>query len=84
MSSAYKRDTLLNDLRNYVIEIVYFSNEVRWLTLREDLVPDGFQEKEKKFHEKNKDVITAWDVRNGEWGTFKNTDVQYVQIKDGF
>lgn len=83
----YERDTVLKDMRQYVIETNINGNNVRRLTLREDLLPKNYvQEKhlEEDFHSKNKDFIAAYDVRNNQWVTVDVKTIKYVQVIDGY
>ena len=88
------RDTILNDLRQNVIEVSFTKvngeDRVMWCTLRADLLPESYrtqlteQAAEKNFHKTNTDTIAAWDVQKGGWRSFRIDSIQYVQIKDGF
>lgn len=89
----YERNAVLKDLRQNVIEI-FISNKdspknvVSFrTTLREDLLPKSYQEEkliEHNFHEENKNLISAFNVTNGQWLTVDISDVKYVQIIDGY
>ncbi len=87
----YKRDTLLRDLRESVIEVFFtkVNGEQRAMicTLKPEMLPPSYleeKEQEKKYHKENKDVIAAWDVQKGGWRSFRIDSVSYVQIKDGY
>lgn len=88
---SFDRDTLLNDLRDYVIEVTFTkvdgSNRVMRCTLKPDHLPPNYlkeSSEEKNFHKQNPDVIAAWDVQKGGWRSFRIDSVQYVQIIDGY
>ena len=83
------RDEILKDLRNYVIEVHFdkVNGEHRAMrcTLRPDLLPPKYnedineQKEEQDFHQKNPDVIAAWDIQKGGWRSFRIENVKYVQ-----
>ena len=83
----FNRNEVLKDLRHNVIEITFNEGVVR-LTLKPDLLPKRYIEEdykeEKKFHEENKKLISAFNVMNGEYFTFDIANVRYVQIVDGY
>ena len=64
----FNRNEVLKDLRHNVIEITFNEGVVR-LTLKPDLLPKRYIEEdykeEKKFHEENKKLISAFNVMNG-------------------
>lgn len=85
----YDRDTVLKDLRSYVVEVTFTkvngNTRVMRCTLDPGLLPPSYieeEEKEKTFHKENPDLITAWDVQNGGWRSFRISSVQYMQIID--
>jgi hypothetical protein len=89
----YERDAILKDLRRNVIEIfVSNSNSPKdtiafRATLREDLLPQSYQQEkllEQNFHEENKNLLSAFNVANGQWITVDISNVRYVQIIDGY
>jgi len=80
------RDTILKDLREYVIEVTFTKvngeNRVMRCTLRPDLLPENYineAAEEKTFHQTNPDVIAAWDVQKGGWRSFRVDSVGYLQ-----
>jgi hypothetical protein len=80
------RDTILTDLREYVMEVTFNKQNgeqrVMRCTLRPDLLPPNYVNEaaeEKAFHKVNPDVIAAWDVQKGGWRSFRIDSVQYVQ-----
>jgi hypothetical protein len=82
----FQRDTILNDLREYVIEVTFtkVNGEQRIMrcTLRSDLLPETYvneADEEKAFHRVNPEVIAAWDVQAGGWRSFRVDSVSYVQ-----
>ena len=86
----FDRDTILKDLRKYVIEVTFTKvngeNRVMRCTLRPELLPSRYVEQditeETKFHEQNPDVISAWDIQKGGWRSFRIDSVSYVQNVD--
>lgn len=87
----FDRDTVLNDLRNNVIEVTFtkVNGEERIMrcTLRPDLLPKTFTEEteqEAKFHKENLNTIAAWDVQKGGWRSFRMDSVSYLQIVDAY
>lgn len=87
--ASYNRDTILNDLRHYVIEVSFTKvngeNRIMRCTLRPDLLPEDYAEhadREKEFHASNPDTITVWDVQKGGWRSFHISSVIYVQNVD--
>lgn len=88
----YKRDTLLEDLRNSVVEVTFTkvdgTRRSMRCTLMNDYLPEihktnpAEQEKEKTFHKENPDVIAVWDLQNGGWRSFRVDSVEYVQVLD--
>ena len=82
----FDRDTILKDLRQYVIEVHFtkVNGEDRAMrcTLRPELLPPGYAQditEENKFHSENPDVIAAWDVQKGGWRSFRIDSVKFVQ-----
>ena len=82
----YDRDTILTDLRQYVIEVhftkVNGDNRVMRCTLRPDLLPENYineAAEEKAFHRVNPEVIAAWDVQKGGWRSFRVDTIDYLQ-----
>ena len=82
----FQRDTILNDLREYVIEVTFtkVNGEQRIMrcTLRPELLPPKYAEEiteEKTFQQTNPEVIAAWDVQAGGWRSFRVDSVSYVQ-----
>lgn len=90
----YQRNTLLKDLRENVIEVhfVKVNGEQRVIrcTLQHHLLPQMYQKnlseqrEEEDFHNKNPNVIAAWDVNEGDWKSFRIDSVYYVQIIDNY
>lgn len=86
----FDRDTILKDLRKYVIEVTFTKvngeNRVMRCTLRPELLPTRYVEKdldeETKFHKENPEVISAWDIQKGGWRSFRIDSVSYVQNVD--
>lgn len=92
--SMYQRDVLLNDLRKNVIEVTFTKvngdQRIMRCTLMENMLPAAYrtnpEEKanEGEFHQKNPDVIAAWDVQAGGWRSFRIDSVTYVQVIDSY
>jgi hypothetical protein len=90
----YQRDALLNDLRKNVIEVTFTKTNgeqrIMRCTLMENMLPATYKtnpdEKasESDFHQKNKDVIAAWDVQAGGWRSFRIDSATYVQVIDSY
>lgn len=89
----YDRDTVLKDLRDYVIEVTFTkvdgTTRIMRCTLDPKLLPPTYigedEQKEKTFHKENPNVISAWDVQKGGWRSFRIDSVQYMQIiPDGY
>jgi hypothetical protein len=86
----FDRDTILKDLRQYVIEVTFTKvngeNRVMRCTLRPDLLPKTYLEedfeKETNFHKENPKIISAWDIQKGGWRSFRIESVSYVQNVD--
>lgn len=89
MSGMYQRDTVLRDLRQQVMEVHFIktNGEQRSMrcTLQRHLLPEMYrtnqeeQREERDFHQKNPDVITAWDVEENGWRSFRINSVFYTQ-----
>ena len=85
------RDTVLKDLREYVIEVsfdkVNGENRVMRCTLKPEMLPPNYLNEsgeEKSFHRENPNVIAAWDVQKGGWRSFRIDSVKYLQVIDGY
>lgn len=84
----YDRDTVLSDLRKNVVEVTFTkvdgTTRIMRCTLDPLLLPPSYinedEEKEKKFHKENPNVISAWDVQKGGWRSFRIDSVQYLQV----
>lgn len=90
----YNRDTILSDLRQHVVEVTFKKVDgtprVMRCTLAPRHLPSTFNEnveeqnQEKDFHQKNVNVIAAWDVQKGGWRSFRVDSVEYLQVIDGY
>lgn len=90
----YQRDVLLKDLRQNVVEVTFTKvngdTRIMRCTLMESMLPATYRENpeekagEQDFHQKNQDVIAAWDVRAGGWRSFRIDNVTYVQVIDAY
>lgn len=88
----YKRDAVLEDLRNNIVEVTFtkVNGERRAMrcTLMMNYLPESYQKNageqqlEKDFHQSNSDTIAVWDLQNGGWRSFRIDSVEYVQILD--
>jgi hypothetical protein len=89
MNGLYQRDVVLKDLRERVMEVhfVKVNGEQRIMrcTLMRNLLPETYrsnineQKEELEFHQKNPDVIAAWDVQENGWRSFRIDSVFYTQ-----
>jgi len=88
----YNREDLLKDLRNEVVEVTFNkvsdgSERVMRCTLKPEMLPPSYlneQQMEKDFHQRNPNVIAAWDVQKGGWRSFRVDTVTYAQAVDGY
>ena len=90
----FNRDTILNDLRNNVLDVSFKkvdgTTRLMRCTLMTEHLPKSFtenveeQNQEKEFHQKNDNVIAAWDVQKGGWRSFRIDSVEYLQVIDGY
>lgn len=90
----YQRDVLLKDLRQNVIEVTFTKvngdQRVMRCTLIENMLPPSYRNNpdekssETEFHQKNPEVIAAWDVQAGGWRSFRIDSVTYVQVIDSY
>jgi WYL_2, Sm-like SH3 beta-barrel fold len=87
----YERDTLLKDLREFVVEVhftkVNGQGRVMRCTLRPDMLPESYTTKggelqDRDFHARNSDTIACWDVTSGGWRSFRVDSVSYAQNVD--
>ena len=90
-ASLYSRDNILLDLRQNVIEVTFnkINGEQRQMrcTLKPEHLPPGYvneQVEELEFHNKNPELIAAWDIQKGGWRSFYVQNVTYVQMVDGY
>lgn len=83
-----KKEIIVKDLRNYVIEITFSDNIVKRLTLKPDLLPQTYTEDikkdEKNFNSELNEYVIAWDVRLNQWKKFDLNNVKYLQIIDSY
>ena len=87
----YERDTILNDLRQNVMQVTFTKvngeNRIMRCTLRRDLLPPDYviteEKKERAFHQENTNVISAWDMENKGWRSFRIDSVIYVEDVNG-
>lgn len=90
----FDRDTILKDLRQHVVEVTFNKVDgtprIMRCTLAPRHLPKTFNEnieeqnQEKEFHQKNENVIAAWDVQKGGWRSFRIDSVEYLQVIDGY
>ncbi len=88
----YNRDTVIEDLRKNVAEVTFTkvngSNRVMRCTLDPQHLPPQYItediDKEKTFHKEKPDVITAWDMENKGWRSFRIDSVTYMQVIDTY
>jgi hypothetical protein len=86
----YERDSILNDLRHFIVEVTFVKVDgtIRNMrcTLDPRYLPESYkldEQNERTFHKENPNVISAWDLQNGGWRSFRIDSVQYIQIIDG-
>lgn len=78
------RNNLLKEMRQSVIDVTVSTGNgghtTGRFTLRPDLLPPNFDMKiEEDFHEKNANIIAAWNVRSGGWYHINIDDVKLTQ-----
>lgn len=86
------RDAILRDLREHVVDVAFTKvngeDRIMRCSLRKDILPPNYalteEAKEREFHQKNPDVISAWDVQKGGWRSFRIESVKYVNAVDGY
>jgi len=89
----YKRDDILKDLKQSVIEVTFTKVNGQKRVLRCSLDPrylpaikpeqlSHLDEEHKK--KENKDTIVCWDVHNGGWRSFRVDSIEYVQEIEGY
>jgi len=87
----YKRDDILKDLKQSVIEVTFTKVNGQKRVMRCSLDPryvkapmdtNHLDEEHKK--RENKDTIVCWDVHNGGWRSFRVDSVEYVQEIEGY
>ena len=82
---AHKKEIVVKDLRNYVIEVTFKPNttdsSVRRVTLKPDLLPSNYNENIKndeiEFNNNLDEYIIAWDVRLNQWKKFDVNTITY-------
>jgi hypothetical protein len=87
----YERDTILDNLRQNVLQVSFTKvngeNRIMRCTLRPDILPPGYAQvditEETAFHKTNPDVIACWDVQNLGWRSFRIDSVIYVEDVNG-
>lgn len=84
----YKRDDVLRDLREGVLEVQFVkvdgSTRVMRCSLRPDMLPPAHNvDEEKKFHKENENNIAVWDVTKGGWRSFRMDSIEYIQDVSG-
>jgi hypothetical protein len=91
MKGIYKRDDIINDLRDHVAEVTFKQVNGEMRSLRVTLMPNHLPANFNADHleamhqkEENLHTIAAWDIRTGGWKSFLVDNVQYVQILDNF
>jgi len=94
MSEIYKRDTLLKDLRNSVVEVHFVKNNgdqrIMRCTLQKHMLPESYQrsleeqKEERTFHQENPDIIAVWDLEAGAWRSFRIDSVFYCEVKSSY
>jgi hypothetical protein len=84
----FNRDSLLKDLKNYVIEFTLKDKQCYRLTLRENIMPQDYIETKgivEEYHNTNTSKIGAWCLRpNIGWKIIDIGDITYTQIIDNY
>ena len=88
----FDRDSLLNDLRNGVIEVHFTkvdgSQRAMRCTLKKNLLPVSYQQdvqeqnEETGFHQRNPEVIACWSTGDNGWRSFRVDSVIWAQAVD--
>lgn len=86
-TANYNRDTILADLRDNVIEVVFdkVNNQPRIMrcTLQREFLPESYKEKaDTDYHTANPDVLAVWDLDNKGWRAFRIDSVRMIQALD--
>jgi hypothetical protein len=85
------RNELVKDLGTTTIDVLLENPEgaqySAWLTLEWNKIPQAFFTQEfvrdlNSFHDKNPNMVMAWNVRDKGWFRFDMDAVKYCQIKD--
>ena len=87
----YDRQNIINDLKQFVVEIAFTKvngeSRVMRCTLDPRYIPgavDPAHLDEQHAKVENKDIIAAWDLQNNGWRSFRVDSVQYVHEIDGY
>ena len=89
----YERDTLLEDLRNSILEVTFTKvngeRRIMRCTLDPRYMPPMTVDQTKHLDEQhskpeNKEVVACWDVQAGGWRSFRVDSVEYMQEIDGY
>jgi len=85
---VHKKEVIVKDLRDYVIEVTFSNDPTKRLTLKPDLLPPSYEQDIKKdetsFNSELNEYVIAWDVRLNQWKKFDLNTVKYLQIIDSY
>jgi len=88
---SYKRENIINDLKNHVMEITFTKvngeNRIMRCTLDQRIIPqpvDYNHLEEQHQRQENLNVVACWDVEANGWRSFRVDSVKYVQEIDGY
>lgn len=87
--NMYKREDLLKDLKQHVIEVTFTKVNGDKRVMRCTLDPRYMPAYDEKYleeqHQKkeNQDAIAVWDLGVNGWRSFRVDSVGYVQVIDG-
>lgn len=84
----FSRDLLLKELKSYVIEFTLKDKQTVRLTLKEDLMPEDYQQTKtivEDYHNSNTTKIGAWCLRPAiGWKIIDVNNITYTQIIDNY
>lgn len=83
----YERDTILDDLKNWVVEFTLKNNVVFRATLKDEHLPENVKTQkhlEENYHIENPNMISCFGIVQKRWVAFDVNDVLYVQLIDAY
>lgn len=85
-AASYNRDTLLADLRENVIEVMFdkVNGQPRIMrcTLMTEFLKNYNEQADVNYHTANPDVLAVWDLDQQGWRAFRIDSVRMVQSLD--